>query len=540
MTLPTIGVPASGARRLLHVAVVLVWGLLATACAHNVLYDENRDKQGQDAKKVIAEAHLATVIASLEKAFSDLAAREEARARDRAAYLFELELKVVSRAPSLGSKFDDASGVDGLQTVAQARLAKFGLRDPAAKQLDDLIRLDLRKRARQNALEVTRAEFRGVIARPLDNCTAVYASSAKPLLKSDVPAQQFMAGVASSQRMLVRTKFKALVDACKALDEVETEILGAFAPDGDIKVFGAKANDIEQDALKYAAAQQDARDTLKAEIAKYNASGTNAASKPGESTLAALEMQALALRNLVKLLAAGTSAFGAAGQQVIAAEKLDKLETLLGVIAGSTDEARAKLSVDEQVAVAIVRDLPALADEADKLLSEAKKPRVTPFLVAVEQQKLVLKGFEAAEAIKRKQADAVRHQMGAALNEAMALVRVLFPFAKNESWIMQSIRDLETSLSPKDKPELYRALARYADEVQQYRMEIAIWGARERAARYEEGLVLSKSTVARWDSLTSTIATVLADYEAAGIKKADLAEFFKALGLVVIGMGVAQ
>jgi hypothetical protein len=209
-------------------------------------------------------------------------------------------------------------------------------------------------------------------------------------------------------------------------------------------------------------------------------------------------------------------------------------------VAGSSDETNVVLTRDEQAAVAVVRDLPALADEADKLLNEAKKPRVVPYLAAIDYQKLVVRSFEESQRVKRKQADALRKQLDAATSEAIALARVLQPLQAHPTWAAQSITQLDKSLSAEDKRKLYQALATYADEVQQFRVEAAAWGMRAQAADYEEGLVRSKFAAAEWDKLNETMAAVLADYHAAGIKHADLAEFFKALGLVAIGIGVAQ
>ena len=180
-----------------------------------------------------------------------------------------------------------------------------------------------------------------------------------------------------------------------------------------------------------------------------------------------------------------------------------------------------------------------MADEADKLLKDAKKPRLVPFLVAIDQQKIVLEGFDASIRTKHKQANAVRKELEAAVAEASALVRVLEPLTRNKTWATRSISDLHTNLTGKEKIEFIRTLAIYADEVQRFRIETAIWGSRATAAQYEEALFRSKFAAAQWDGLTNTIATVLADYHAAGIKKADLAEFFKALGLVAVGVGVA-
>src|SRR6478609_4705816 len=89
--------PARTSRRALGLLAV-VW--LASGCAHNVIYDENRDKQGQEVKKAVSEARLADSVASLEKGFNEVAAREEANARGRAIYSFDLRLRNAARAPS--------------------------------------------------------------------------------------------------------------------------------------------------------------------------------------------------------------------------------------------------------------------------------------------------------------------------------------------------------------------------------------------------------------------------------------------------------
>ena len=44
---------------------------LVSGCAHNVLYDENRDKEGQAVKKAVAEARLEDAVTSLEQTFAE-------------------------------------------------------------------------------------------------------------------------------------------------------------------------------------------------------------------------------------------------------------------------------------------------------------------------------------------------------------------------------------------------------------------------------------------------------------------------------------
>ena len=110
-------------RRGIACMFAMLAAFLVGACSNILVHDSNRDKQGQEAKKLVAEARVGDTVAALEKSFSEVAALEEARARDRAAYLFDLQVKVVSRASSLTSKFtENAKDTDGLQDRKSTRL----------------------------------------------------------------------------------------------------------------------------------------------------------------------------------------------------------------------------------------------------------------------------------------------------------------------------------------------------------------------------------------------------------------------------------
>lgn len=523
---------ANASRRALTLLAV-TW--LASGCAHNVLYDENRDKQGQEVKKAVAEARLADAVTALEKTFNELAAREEANAKSRAVYSFELELRIAARAPSLTSRFADGS-TDGLQTVVQARLDTLSISKATDEDLKRLRKLNVQMTAKAEALEQSVDEVRGSIGHRFDSCADVYATSANPKQKDKSPAPAFVATFPADKRAEVRLKFENLIRQCKEIDEITAARNQVLSAGGLVKTLSDRVDQVERDIAAYGVETENAREQLKSASKTFRDSGVEGAAKPGPSKLKTLEERAASLREAVKAVAAANSA----GAHIVAEDKLNSLETILGAVAGTSDESKVVLNADEQVAVAIVRDLPSLADEADKLLKEAKKPRLVPFLAAIDYQKLVVQSFEEARRAKRKQADATRKQLEAARNEAMALVRVLDSLQTHPVWAAQSITKLDGSLSGKEKSELYRALATYADDVQQFRVEAAMWGARAQAAEYEEGLVRSKFAAAEWDGLIDTMATVLADYHAAGIKNADLAEFFKALGLVAIGIGVAQ
>jgi hypothetical protein len=496
---------------------------VTSGCAHNVLYDENRDKQAQAAKKAADETKLAPSLVVLEKTLADMAAREEASVRDRQIFLFDKESLNAAKADSLG-----ASGpLKGLQFVVDERLKTLGASNEVTG--DKVTDHQAQLRARVKALQERLIEFQGSFAHKFETCDEVKAASAN--------REQFLKGLSAGQT--AGPLFDGLVTACGNIDQTLAE-RNAIFKDGLIAKAQLDLDKIEREVIDYEAKRQAAKDQLNKAIADFEGSGVEAATQAGASKLKSLEERLAALRDVVAVLAAGNSFLGLAGSQVVAGERLNHLDKVLAAAAGSSADGSVTLTKDEQVAVAIVRDIPALADEADKLLRDAKKPRLVPFLAAIDYQKLVVRSFQAAQDARTKEADAKRKHLDAMLNEGMALLNISSTFKANDTWSTRSLTALDRSLSPTDKRKLYRALAFYGDDVRGYRIDAAVWTVRAQAARYEGGLAQSKFSAAQWDGLTEMMATVLVDYHAAGIKQSDLAEFFKALGLVVIGVGVAQ
>lgn len=523
-----------GGRR--RVAIAGIWLVLGLAgCATPPLYDENRDKQGQDAKKLVAEARIGEVVAKLEKTFADVAAMEEARAREQAALRFEQELVLVVRAPSLQSGGGEAREVRGWRTVIQLRLQELGMSDTSAAQVKAARALAPQLRARREALALSLVAFQGAVGHRFDNCQEIRAASADPDGGSEVPASAFLAGLDARRRTIALSQFPELVAQCQRVDDTLRRRRALFDGGAGL-VAGAQGqlSRLQQDVADHEQRKREARRELDRANAEFRAVD---APSPEAARLKTLEARADRLKQHLARL---DSAFGDAGAQVVAAEKLARLEALLGAIAGSAPDGAVKLDPDAQLAVAVVRDIPSLADEADRLLAAARKPRLVPFMAAIDQQKLVLAGLEAAQRSRRKQAEAVQAEVDALVGEGDSLVAILFALDAHGEWAGQSIGQLLAQLKGEQKAELLNVLALYADAIPQQRTESAVWKARARAAQYEAALARSKYAAAQWDALLETIATVLADYHASGIKKADLAEFLKALGLVGIGIGVAQ
>jgi hypothetical protein len=520
----------------------LVIPLLIGGCSNVLIHDERRAKQGQDAKRLVAEARTSDTVASLAKSFAEVAALEEARARDRELYLFESELRLVASAPSLTSTFNSETSrvSSGLQTVIEARLKSIGLIDSSIEKLAALRTAVPSFEARQRAIEATFAEFRGTVGHRFENCNSVYLASSDPVAKSETLSDSFISKLEKGKQLIAKLKFPQLIEDCGKIDKALQERKKHFSEGSVAKLIG-KIDQIDQDVLRYEFDMRGARQEITKATKALSDSGADAAATPAATgRLETLEARASRLADLVRQLSESSSLFGAGGAHAVAAERLASLEALLGSIAGSNADEKVKLSHDETVAVAIVRDMAALADDANKLLTQAQRPRLVPFVAAIDQQKLVLAGFESSRLAKRKQQSAIRSELEAVLSEASALVSVLAPLKMNGDWAQRSISDLLGELKGEKKISFLRALAVYADEAKLHRVEAAAWSVRAQAAQYEETLSRSKNAAAQWDALLDMMATVLADYHAAGIKTTDLAEFFKALGLVTLGVGVAK
>jgi hypothetical protein len=436
----------------------------------------------------------------------------------------------------LTSDFSDSGEVDGLITVVGARLAELGVTDRTDAGLTQIRKAVTDLNADRGALNVTLAEFRGTVGYQFTNCPDVYAASENPEHRSEKPSPRFIANNPMKRAVLVRAKFAGLVQACTQVD-ADIEKQKDLYAGGLVRQLRSHVKDLDAELLSYELARRDAQQEIDEKVNNFSLAAAKAATKESASAAESVKKGA---KSVLGFLGTVGKDNDVAAAHVVAEEKLKSLDAVLAAIAGTPSDTQVALTRHDQVAVAVVGDLPALADEAAKLFSEAAKPRLIPFLAAMDYQKLVLKGFEDAREAKREQRAAAAEQMQAVIDETAALARVLQPLTKDPAWAKRSISDLEQSLKSDAKVRLHRALAVYADEVQQHRIDAAVWLVRERSAQYEEGLAQSKVIAAQWEGLMDTQAKVLADYHAAGIKRSDLAEFFKALGLVSIGVGVAQ
>jgi hypothetical protein len=540
-------------------------------CAHSLVYDEARDKQAQEAKRASGELKMADTVRQLEKGYAEVAKLEVESAKLLAEMLRNKELARVATASALREKGPppapgEMSELNGLLNVLEDRMTELGAK-PRAKDaaeagsgrncggldcgsLKVIQATPVLLQARRETFELSRAEFRAFFGYDFRTCADVEAARDATGALKRVFEEKF---APAAQRSAVKTGdyYKRLVTNCANLKRAQTAFNAAIGSEepGSIRAVLTQAERVEKDIANRRAKLVAAEQRLASEVQKFKREEEELA--PNEqSSLATFQKRADALKNAVARIKKGADAVaGDAGPHAAAKELVNQLETVIGAIAGQ-ESATDKLDPQDKAAVAFVRALPELADEADKLLKEAGRARLVPFAVAREHYRLEVKGFEDDLAIKTRRMEALRARADAMTRELSALSRSHYLLTEGKTkraWEPQTLAQLNSTLAQvnttegrRDRQNLYEALATYWDEVFFYRSEEQMWKARAGALQYDEGLARSTAAALQWDNLIGGVGTVLADYHASGVKPADIADFLKALGLVYIGTRIGR
>lgn len=323
---------------------------------------------------------------------------------------------------------------------------------------------------------------------------------------------------------------------------------GAVAPgDGDsrLAVIAGKASDAR---LAYDASEHDVtstRQALHAAQAEYDKEVAQLKPRPGdEGYRAKVAAAATKLAAAIKK----TEDQAAKNQQLeayVEASTMENLEALErvsdAVAAGKSDPA--ELSVGERRAAAVLISLPTVVDEVDKLLKEAKRPRLAPLLLSIDQQRLALKSFEERRALQLKKVKLLEEARDACIAEVRALARA-------RSWLADGRPDavplnltfaqLIGARNSRALTSLYRSFGEYFDNAQRWRR---ISEEKEAAAgftTYEVQMLKSKYAAMQWQTLLDGTSAILADYHATGVKPQELSDFAKAVGLIFIGSQVGK
>jgi hypothetical protein len=510
------------------------------ACASSPFYNEARDKQGQALTEATTKVDFSAVVDAQDQRFAALRAVELETLRTRAATQRQLEIAMVA---SRGPAGDGTLTTRYVQPLLDARIERLVGRPLDLPALDAVLAGVVDDEHADAQVAKALRAFNSTVQMKLADCAAARAAvDGQGNLKPDVQL-----AIPATRRSSARLLMKDVMQKCQAATATQPV---AGDAGGDLQRLAGLQQEAAQRAGAYRSALASDREALAKAAAAYQAEVAAATPRSGEATASARLASAAATLQL----AIGTAreaaklthpdSFGHAE----ALARVEALDAVVGALAsGSTD--LSTLSPEQARAVGLVRLIPGVADDADALITRVRKPRLAPMLLALDQQRLAVQGFEARAALLERRADLRQQQLDAVRGELWALARARRALGPPPSNVKGASVNLGVSLGDavadagegnRRQAALYESLALYFDRVLHQRTRAAELELAFNATTDELVMLQSRSAAAQWGSLLKNMAAVIAEYHAEGIKPAELAEFLKGFGLVTIGVNVGQ
>ena len=526
---------------IIRIAIPLILSMTMGACANAPLYNEARDKQGQAVAKAASAVDLVAVVEDLDKKYAALAEIEVTTLQARLATSRDIEIARV--ASTTGDQAALSLQARYVVPLIESRLVQLVGSVPALNDLSTLLQdAAAAEVTGSQALSAIRS-FAAVSGLNILDCAAV----ARLTIKADDGtldiSRQALDSIPGGKRLSAKALFKNAVAKCEAeqggvrsvatagLINDLTAQLGADA--GLVRAYRER---LQAQQVLFAAKERDfaieaSAITPAVDDSGYRAKLAQAAAKLGT-----------ALESLSKV----TGEDGLALAHVDALAKLDALEAFTGALATGVSDP-AKLSDSQRQALALVRLIPTIADEADKLLKDAQRPRLGPFLIAKEHQRLIVEGFQKYVALLDRRVATRQRQLQRATLELKAVAGARLALGPPQGQAKGATVNLDQSMaatvsggSDAQRYAMYQSFARYFDEAYRYRVEHESLGLNVLTMSYDLEIEKSRTAALMWQSLVTNMASILADFHAAGLKPAELAEFLKGFGLIYIGERAAR
>jgi len=503
---------AAAVSSFLVVAAVALSGCASSGFGNqSYLYNAEKDKQGQAALKAATDAKLAVAIDAVEKRNAQVLALEIEAARTRYASIRDLEIREIA--------FSDKKLADTWLARMTARLARIYGSTDLQPVLDAQRALGIEERNLENGRNAVE-----LVAGPLPDCAFMIAN---PRF-----SDAFLSHVPADRRVFVQQSYSGLRNNCSSYENARKRYDDALRKAGDGSLLAAAIKQRDGDVNARAGANKIRNDAL-AELGKAKAAYNEALQRlPGETNYA--EKVAAAAEKLRKAVEGIESTQKALTREVVAKERLDAIEDILNAVAGGNVDT-STWDPELRKAVAVAGSLPALADEASRMLREAARPRLIPFELARQQQLLVVEEANKANAVIDARVQAAEDVVKAYAAEGRALLLVR---QKAEPWRGKTLEELLANQDTKQRRAVFEQLGVYFDDVPRYQLEERLAEARRLGTLHDEVIVHSRYAALMWQNLNEGIAATLAGYHGAGIKPETVVEFLKALGIIAIGVGV--
>lgn len=508
-------------------------------CATSPFYNEARDKQGQALAEATAKVDFGGVVDELDKRFTALRAVELETLRARAATQRQLEIAMVA---SRGPAGDGTLQTRYVGPLLDARIERLVGRQLDAAALDAVLTGVVEDEHADSQVAGALRAFNGTAQMKLADCASARASvDGQGVIKPEI-----LVAISTVKRSSAQGLMTDLLQKCQAASATHP---ASGEAGGELQRAAGLQDQAAKGAQRYRSALASHRQALQKAATAYQAEVEAATPKSGDATASARLATAVAtLQAAIGTLREGAKLSPDAFGHAEALSRLESLDAVVGALAsGSTD--LSTLSPEQTRAVGLVRLIPAVADDADALITRVRKPRLAPMLLALEQQRLVVEGYEARAALLERRAALRQQQLEAVRGELWALARARRALGPPAANIRGATVDLNRSLGEavsdgeegnRRQAALYESLALYFDVVLHQRTRAAELELAHNGTTDELVMLESRSAAAQWGSLMKNMAAVIAEYHAEGIKPGELAEFLKGFGLVTIGVNVGN
>ena len=513
--------------------------LALPGCGTVYLHSDTRQKQGEDASKAWDEVDLKSTFKT---------------ERDNLSKLLEAELQTQDRLAL---------------TVRNAELRKMlasrnplPLSDAMSRRLVALAGPDARTKAwlvANNHLKTNATEQKD--NRDFLAATGAPDVSCEELTKSadDPGAFQKWAKSNPDAASLAKVPLSKLRSLCKTAPQLKKNLDAAVAAlGGRIEVAVGELAAIRAEIETARKSRNDAEAAIKAheEAVKARNEATGDADKQKKATDSVAE----AAKKLQKALGVVAQAQDAFSKEIVAKERISKLEKALIDIA-SNAKGNPPEGATDAVVVAVL--LPQILDDARAISRAGRVPETLPLLIRLNLERLRLeaatrevKSLEAQAELSQAIVDVLIEQ-AARLNQELDFLNtspasnlasgsLLDAFSAAEAAARDSTsanaKDGKPKADPKKdvasrKEALYRAAAQYLDAVgrmdaRYYRLEYM-----RIAAVHEQSLSRSEVNAAQWEALIDSTVKQAAQHAAGGLKASDFTGLIQALGILWIGHG---
>ena len=515
---------------------------LLSSCAGLNLYDAERDKVAQAAKKSFESANVQGTVAAVRQNMAELSDAETAQTRRLVELRRDLLLSAIAGdAPCDPTAERDAAPrfydtyVACIDRELQRLVGEVPAKNPAALRTQFRIAV-VQMQSSLEALADDRTKFqlvfKGVGPPP---CNPNQAPSLEPPEELQVAINK-----AAPQAVELPGQYKEFRANCEEYRTALTTIGRAGAEDSVFGksvagwVAGQKAlSEARSNAASLKHTYDKAVDEYNTAAAKLPTGPSQAARDEANKLLDNVRGAAKSLEDVAALL----------GVKALSEDRLTQLDTVIGALQGGTLDPKT-YGADTRRALSALSALPAFADSALDLASQQQAPPLASLILAKELQQVRLAAADRQAMRAEQRLSLLEQRMNGYRDEIMAILEARQRLALASGGApggltSSAVEAFSTAVPANARVQLLRSVTAFADSFSLGGAAAADADYRLVALEYDKSLDRSEDAVKEWERLIAVPIDRLIAFYGSGIKAETVAAIMtQALGLGLIGAGV--